>query len=216
MKKAISISLVIIVMVILGLTYMTAQQVPELTPIAAHSEYDNTPDRYLTVTRIKKPWIAPKNYVVKKFIESIPEFEKVDGLLFKSYAFTEDHGHFGGIYLWKDENAAKKWFNSAWHERIRQKYDQTGQITYYRVINTRTLRKITETKGKYYTVISAAKIVFNDAPKGLLRITNALDASGNKVHITLWKSQKYARDYFRKYVTNNLYFVTPVLLNNQN
>ncbi|MEL6918422.1 MAG: hypothetical protein AAFO99_11905, partial [Bacteroidota bacterium] len=89
-----------------------------------------------------------------------------------------------------------------------------GQVLYYEVTGSHTVRSITKTKGRYWTVISAANTTFTKIPKGLLRIVYIKDANANNAHITLWEREGDAREYFREFTTVNQYFHTPVLINN--
>jgi hypothetical protein len=200
---------------LLGLSRLSAQEIPQLKPITTNINLEGNTGKYITITKIPKPWIASRKLVVKKFMESIPEYAKVNGLLTKYFALTEKHTHFGGIYLWQNEAAARNWFNLKWFERVREKYKSPGEVSYYSVTGIRNLQTITETQGKYCSVLSLGKAELAYPAKGLLRIIYITDEKGIHGHISLWASEKEARDYFLTDLAADEFFDTPVLLNNQ-
>ncbi len=173
----------------------------------------NSEPTIVTITYVKKPWYAWRSLVVKKFKESIPEYEAIPGLLQKNYHFTESDGKFGGIYLWASEAEARAWFNPKWFERVVKTYGEAGVVNYYQVIQSTTVAKH-ELTGDYWSVLQLGKsLSIPTTTQGLLRITQIKnkDQFGT---ITLWKSKEEAKRYFsqQKEAGQIAYFDTPVLI----
>ena len=65
---------------------------------------------------------------------AVPEYQKVPGLLRKHFILSEVGAAaptFGGVYLWRDEAAARAWFNEAWQARVRSTYGQPPRIEWF-------------------------------------------------------------------------------------
>ncbi|MBI3218687.1 MAG: YdhR family protein [Bacteroidetes bacterium] len=167
----------------------------------------------VTITYVKKPWYAWRSLVVKKFKESIPEYEAIPGLLQKNYHFTENDGKFGGIYLWASEAEAKAWFNPKWFERVIKTYGEAGVVDYYQIIQSTTIAKH-ELTGDYWSVLQLGKALsIPESTPGLLRITQ-IKSKEQLGSVTLWKSKEEAKQYFsqQKGAGQISYFDTPVLI----
>ena len=200
---------------LLGISQLSAQQIPHLHPIQASSSIEKNVGQFITITRIEKPWVASRKLVIKKFIESIPQYAKINGLLSKYFSFTENNNQFGGIYIWSNESAARTWFNQAWFQRVQKTYKSPGEVSYFSVSGARTLQTLSETKGNYWSVLSLGKAEFTTDAKGLLRIIYITDDRGIPGHLSIWISKKDAMNYFASDTAANEFFDTPILLNNQ-
>ena len=80
---------------------------------------------------IPTPPGLPRERIEAGMKVSVPQYEKLPGLIRKYYTIQPDG--FGGIYLWKDRASAETWFNAAWHERVRKTYGRDGSVTYFDV-----------------------------------------------------------------------------------
>jgi hypothetical protein len=100
----------------------SAQSVPE-KPNAA-------PSAYVTIVKVPKPWYAPQALVKRKMLETVSQYERIPGLIFKAYSFAQADGHFGGIYLWTDRRSAEQWFNPAWFERVKKERGVAGEVRF--------------------------------------------------------------------------------------
>ena len=209
---------ILLILGFIGLTRLTAQEIPALKPILTNTSNTESVGNFITITKIKKPWIAPRKLVIKKFIESIPQYAQIKGLQTKYYAFSENTEYFGGIYLWNTEIAARNWFNNQWFERVIKTYKNEGEVIYYSVTGIETIQNIYKTKGNYYTVLSLGNPALKTPAKeleGLLRIIYITDSKGVAGHISLWQSETKARAFFSTDLSANEFFDTPILLNNQ-
>jgi hypothetical protein len=83
-----------------------------------------------TVVSIAIPAGIGRQRLVKEFEAAIPVYQKVPGLMRKYFTLSED-GRFGGIYLWKDQASAERWFNDAWKERVRKTYGSESVIEWF-------------------------------------------------------------------------------------
>lgn len=100
---------------------------------------DNTPGGTLaqadganvsTLVTIAMPAGISKARLVQEFQASIPTYRAVPGLLRKHFIVTDD-GRFGGIYLWRDQAAADRWFNAAWKERVHATYGTDASLEWF-------------------------------------------------------------------------------------
>ena len=71
-----------------------------------------------------------RDRLLAEFRAAVPVYQKIPGLLRKHLIVTDD-GQFGGVYLWRDKAAADQWFNSAWHERVRQTYRSEARLEWF-------------------------------------------------------------------------------------
>jgi hypothetical protein len=63
------------------------------------------------VVKVPTPWYAPRFFVTRRMRDTIPRYQAIPGLSFKAFSFARADGHYGGIYLWKDEPgpAMRQW-----------------------------------------------------------------------------------------------------------
>jgi hypothetical protein len=173
---------------------------------------DQTGEKWVTITKVKKPWYAFRSVVVKKFIQSMPEYAAIPGLLFKAYAFTAHAPYFGGVYLWEDKVSAQNWFNPGWFTRVLKTYKKPGVVLYYKVNAVQTLQTIQAIKGNYYTSVSIGTHTIPHDTPGLLRMYQIENESGESGYICLWATEKAAKTYFLTAPVLPEYYDTPVLL----
>jgi heme-degrading monooxygenase HmoA len=79
---------------------------------------------------IATPAGVTRERIVAEFRAAVPAHQKADGLLRKHFIISDD-GRFGGLYLWRDEAAAQRWFNEAWQQRVRQTYGSEARIEWF-------------------------------------------------------------------------------------
>jgi hypothetical protein len=66
-----------------------------------------SPVEVITITRVQAPESASCNLFVKGFEAAIPDYQKMPGLLSKSFALSSSGSYFGGIYYWGNKQAAE-------------------------------------------------------------------------------------------------------------
>jgi hypothetical protein len=80
---------------------------------------------------IPTPPGLPRERIEAGMKASVPQYEKLPGLIRKYYTIRPDR--FGGMYLWKDRASAEAWFGPTWHERVKKTYGRDGNVTFFDV-----------------------------------------------------------------------------------
>lgn len=102
---------------------LTLDNVPGGTPADAHAS------AVATWVDLPRPATWTDEALDAAFRAAVPEHQRVPGLLRKSFVRTA--GGFGGVYLWRDEAAARAWFNADWHARVKQRTATEARITWF-------------------------------------------------------------------------------------
>jgi hypothetical protein len=97
---------------------------------AAADGTDSTP--VVAVVKIPIPKGVTRAQVVAGMVKTIPEYEKLPGLVRKYYTLTDD-GKFGGIYLFENRKAAEDHFNDEWRANIVKTRGAPAEVTYFSV-----------------------------------------------------------------------------------
>lgn len=193
------------------------------------------------VVKVPKPWYAPKSAVISRMRDTIPQYRAVPGLAYKAFSLAQADGQYGGLYLWKDEAAARAWFNAAWFERVEKERGSKGQVQFHEVpvaidntggvapddgegvatvVTVATPRGVT--KVQIVQEFRAAVPVYQKVP-GLLRKYFIVTDDGRFGGIYLWKdagsAQRWFNDAWKDRVlksygsaANIEWFDTPILL----
>jgi hypothetical protein len=83
-----------------------------------------------TLVTIALPAGVARARLVQGFQAAVPEYKAVNGLLRKYFILTDD-ARFGGVYLWKDQDSADRWFDAAWKQRVRKTYGADATMEWY-------------------------------------------------------------------------------------
>lgn len=86
----------------------------------------------VAVVKIPIPQGVTRAQVVAGMAKSIPEYEKLPGLVRKYYTLTDD-GKYGGIYLFENRKAAEDHFNDDWRANILKTRGAPAEVTYFDV-----------------------------------------------------------------------------------
>ena len=81
------------------------------------------------------------------FVDSIPKFVRMNGLIRKYFLLAEDARTAGAVYLWSDRASAQAFFTEDWMEFISGKYGFRPAVAYYEcpvVVDNHTGEVITE------------------------------------------------------------------------
>lgn len=111
---------------LLGLSAVTGIAIMSLS---ANAAIQSESPSVATVVEIAIPPGAPKPFIIGKFKEQAPVYEKASGLLRKY--FTINDKVFGGVYLWRDKASADAWFTQAWRDRAKTSFGSEPNVTYY-------------------------------------------------------------------------------------
>lgn len=66
------------------------------------------------------------------FKASVPEYQKLPGLVRKYYTIGDD-GRAGGIYLWSSRAAAEAWYSDAWKAGVEKRWGAPASVSYFDV-----------------------------------------------------------------------------------
>jgi heme-degrading monooxygenase HmoA len=106
-----------------------------LTSVPAYAQTPNASEGstypVVVVVKIPTPWYAFKALVVSKMRDTIAEYERIDALTYKVFSFAKETGDFGGIYYWKDRQAAQNWFTPQWFERVKNERGNPAAVRYF-------------------------------------------------------------------------------------
>jgi hypothetical protein len=61
--------------------------------LPAHADEPATP--VVVIVRVPKPWYAPRSVVAGKMRDTLPQYARLPGLLFKAFSFERDSGDYG-------------------------------------------------------------------------------------------------------------------------
>lgn len=170
----------------------------------------------VAVVQVPKPWYAPRALVVSRMRDTIPDYDKVPGLLFKAYSLERDRSDFGGLYFWRSREQAQAWFNPAWFERVRKERGAEGSVRFFSAVATLdntptgtgrahegsavgTVVEIAVPAGvsrdRMVAALNAAVPEYRQVP-GLLRKHFTLSDTGTFGGVYLWQDEASARAWF--------------------
>ena len=110
---------------------LVAGYVPLLNAQAQEPPVPKTESPVVVLTKIATPWYAPRFLVVRKFRETLADYERLPGLDFKYYTISSSDNKFGGLYLWKDLASAKAWFSDAWLTNVLKTRGAPAEVRYF-------------------------------------------------------------------------------------
>lgn len=94
----------------------------------ALAQTQELPEPVVAIVRVAKPWYAPRALVTSRMRDTIDQYARLPGLLFKAYSFEQATGDYGGVYFWKNRRTAEAWFNESWHARVRAERGVDGRV----------------------------------------------------------------------------------------
>lgn len=86
----------------------------------------------VAVVKIPIPAGVTRAQVVAGMVKTIPEYEKLPGLVRKYYTLSDD-GKYGGVYLFENRKAAEDHFNDEWRANIVKTRGAPAEVTYFDV-----------------------------------------------------------------------------------
>lgn len=87
-------------------------------------------DAIVTVVTLPTPAGTRHEQTLRGFEAEMALERRAPGLL-RRYAIVTGDGRFGGVYLWRDEDAAKRWFDAAWQRKVRELYGSEPQVEWF-------------------------------------------------------------------------------------
>jgi hypothetical protein len=91
---------------------------------------DSDSQAVATLVEIPIPAGLSPERLAAEFDAAVPTYQQVPGLLRKHFTVSA-RGSFGGVYLWKDEASARRWFGEAWHARVIKTYGQDAKLEWF-------------------------------------------------------------------------------------
>ena len=65
------------------------------------------------------------------FSNTAPKYRGIQGLLRKTYIFSEDGKTLGGVYFWNSKQEAQAMYTEEWRAFVREKYATDPKVTYF-------------------------------------------------------------------------------------
>lgn len=65
------------------------------------------------------------------FVEQAPKYAAIPTLKQKYFTINEETRRAGGIYLWTNADAARAFYNQAWHDRVKATYGVDAEMTWF-------------------------------------------------------------------------------------
>ena len=90
--------------------------------------------REVVFTSLPLPTIHPRGIVESRIVERVPEYQAIPELDRKYFTLMEP-ARFGGIYLWRDEESARRYFDQKWHEQARSKFGADPVVKFFKVVS---------------------------------------------------------------------------------
>ena len=100
-----------------------------VTIVAAAAATAQTAVPVVVTVDIPRPAAVPRSAFPELSRKTVPDYQKVPGLVRKYYTLGDDD-RFGGVYLFRDRAAAQAWFTPAWHAKVKATYGVDGQVRY--------------------------------------------------------------------------------------
>lgn len=189
----------------------------------ANSAPSATETKVVTVVKVKTPWYGFGFLLKSAFKNAIPTYQKAEGLEVKYFHIADGGKSFGGIYLWKNLNAAQNWFNDKWFARVREKYNTDGRVEYLQLLKEKSFVgpnydfAATQNESCVLRVRNTTREKLDDVVgqvPGLLRMY--VVQNGNEVQaLLLFESAKQAQAFGKAVAPAGELFETPVLLFNK-
>ncbi|HEX6704484.1 MAG TPA: YdhR family protein [Albitalea sp.] len=150
----------------------------------------------LVVVQIPLPAAIAATALPAAFARAVPEYERLNGLDYKIFTVSDDGRRFGGIYLWRDREAAEAWFSPAWHARVLERYGVPGEVRVFAVEGIADTRPAADRRRVVLDAPAVATLDFStpvsDRTTGLLRRCSIVDANGRRGQMLLWADRAAA------------------------
>lgn len=94
------------------------------------------PAGVVSIVALPAPWYATRGMITGAFRDRESEYVEAEGLPQKDFMMTRetDRRELGGIYLWRDQDAADGWYDDAWHLDIEDRYREPASLVHYRIL----------------------------------------------------------------------------------
>jgi hypothetical protein len=83
------------------------------------------------VVTFKLPTGMTRDQLISNYRQTAPKWRENSDLIRKNYLYDGTNGLGGGVYLWKDIAAAKKWYDDRWRQGVLEHYGSEPIISYF-------------------------------------------------------------------------------------
>lgn len=83
------------------------------------------------VVTLKLPTGMTREQLITNYRQPAPKWRENPDLIRKNCLYDGANGLGGGVYLWKDISAAKKWHDDRWSRGVVERYGSEPTITYF-------------------------------------------------------------------------------------
>jgi hypothetical protein len=83
------------------------------------------------VVTFKLPTGMTREQLISNYRQTAPKWRENPDLIRKNYLYDGTNGLGGGVYLWKDIAAAKKWHDDRWRQGVIERYGSEPNIAYF-------------------------------------------------------------------------------------
>lgn len=168
------------------------------------------------IVKVPKPWYAPRLVVTRKMRDTVAQYRALPGLAYKAFSFAQADDHYGGVYLWKDLASARAWFSPEWFARVKKERGAAGEVRFFEVVaaldttpggtpadtdsaSVATLSTSPAPAGsprsQWAGELQLALAADRQVP-GLLRRYFVVTDDGRRGHISLWRDEASARQWW--------------------
>ena len=168
------------------------------------------------IVKVPKPWYAPRLVVTRKMRDTVAQYRALPGLAYKAFSFAQADDHYGGVYLWKDLASARAWFSPEWFARVKKERGAAGEVRFFEVVaavdttpggtpadpdcaSVATLSTSPVPAGSHrsqWAGESQLALATDRQVSGLLRRYFVVTDDGRRGHISLWRDQASARQWW--------------------
>ncbi|MBX2800515.1 MAG: hypothetical protein KTR31_22745 [Myxococcales bacterium] len=103
-------------------------------PVRIRDAEDGSPS-VVSIVAVPAPWYATKAMITSAFRDREAEYLQAEGLPQKDFLISRggQRREVGGVYLWRDEDAADAWYDDAWHADIEDRYGEPADLVHYQI-----------------------------------------------------------------------------------
>ncbi|MEH0020363.1 MAG: YdhR family protein [Desulfobacter sp.] len=83
------------------------------------------------ITEFTMPQPITREQARSIFSDTAPNYRDVQGLLRKTYIFSEDGKTLGGVYFWNSRQEAEAMYTEEWRAFVREKYATDPKVRYF-------------------------------------------------------------------------------------
>jgi hypothetical protein len=99
-------------------------------PAIVDADVSSLQGAVVTLVTLPTPASTTREQTLRGFEAEMAIEHRAPGLM-RRYAIITGDGRFGGVYLWRDEAAANRWFDAAWRRKVNELYGSAPQVEWF-------------------------------------------------------------------------------------